>query len=249
MGRFKVGPIEVDGITLDDARTKVMEAVHRQEKNYLAFCTASSVVAASSSPLVERAINGAGLVCPDGMPLVWLARRKGFAEASRVYGPDLMRAVFVSRPGRTLRHYFFGGAEGVADAAATNMRTSYQGLQVAGCHSPRDDAEIIATDRDIQRINKAKPDVVWIGLGHPKQEVWMHLNQSRIEAPVLAGVGAAFDFLAGIKVEAPLWMQRIGVQWLHRLVSEPRRLWRRYLIGNSIFVLIVIRDTVRKGGA
>ena len=185
--------------------------------------------------------NQAGLVTPDGMPLVWLSRLNGFPWVERVYGPDLMLAVCERSLSKGYRHYFYGGLEGVPEKLAESLRRRFPKLQIVGVYSPpfrpltKDEDECV-----IQKINQAKPDIVWVGLSTPKQEYWMHEHLHRITAPVMVGVGAAFDFHAGLKKQAPRWMQRSGLEWFFRLVTEPRRLWRRYLINNPWFLWLIL---------
>jgi N-acetylglucosaminyldiphosphoundecaprenol N-acetyl-beta-D-mannosaminyltransferase len=188
----------------------------------------------------------AGLVTPDGMPLVWLARAAGY-RVDRVYGPDLMLAVCAASVERGYRHFFYGGGPGVAPRLANRLSARFPGLIIAGTYtppfgsvtSPADDA-IVAT------INEAAPDIVWVGLSTPRQERWMAAHVDRLTAPVLVGVGAAFDFHAGLKRQAPRWMQRSGLEWSFRLATEPRRLWRRYLQNNPAFVWQVAHQFMRQ---
>jgi len=180
------------------------------------------------------------MTAPDGMPLVWLSRLHGQKHVSRVYGPDLMLAVCEASVDRGYTHYFYGGAEGVTEALAHRLVSRFPGLQVVGTYSPPfrplfpDEDEAI-----VQLVNEANPDIVWIGLSTPKQEYWMAEHVGRLEAPVMVGVGAAFDFHSGRKKQAPRWMQRSGLEWLFRLLTEPRRLWKRYLINNPLFLWLV----------
>ena len=189
-----------------------------------------------------RAIhNAAGMVVPDGMPLVWLSRLWGGSGVERVYGPDLLLACCDRSLTAGYRHYFYGGGPRVPDLLMARLQARFPGLVVAGGYSPpfrpltpEEDAEVI------RRINAARPDIVWVGLSTPKQERWMAEHRDRVEAPVFIGVGAAFDFHAGLKRQAPRWMQRTGLEWLFRLLAEPRRLWRRYLRNNPLFVWNVL---------
>jgi len=189
-----------------------------------------------------RAIhNSAGMVVPDGMPLVWLSKLWSGQGVERVYGPDLLLACCERSLTAGYRHYFYGGGPGVPDLLRERLQVRFPGLVVAGWHSPpfrsltpEEDAEVI------RRINAARPDIVWVGLSTPKQERWMAQHRDRVEAPVLIGVGAAFDFHAGLKRQAPRWMQHSGLEWLFRLLAEPRRLWRRYLRNNPLFVWSVL---------
>ena len=181
--------------------------------------------------------NAAGLVTPDGMPLVWLSRLCGSHHVERVYGPDLLVACCAASVPRQYRHFFYGGAEGVAERLADRLSKRFPGLLVAGCYTPPFRDLTMDEEREvITRINDAAPDIVWVGMSTPKQERWMHQHCGRVTAPVLIGVGAAFDFHAGLKRQAPYWMQRSGLEWFFRLMTEPKRLWRRYLTNNPRFI-------------
>ncbi|NLF01847.1 MAG: WecB/TagA/CpsF family glycosyltransferase [Anaerolineales bacterium] len=185
----------------------------------------------------RRAVNGAGLVTPDGMPVVWLLKLAGFDRATRVYGPDVMDACCKRGEMLGWRHYFYGGAEGVPERVAAIMGDRYPHLEVVGTYSPPFRALTASEDADVVvQINAARPHVVWVGLGSPKQDLWMAQHRDLLGAEVLVGVGAAFDFAAGTVKQAPRWLSRVGLEWAFRLVQEPRRLWRRYLIGNPRFV-------------
>jgi N-acetylglucosaminyldiphosphoundecaprenol N-acetyl-beta-D-mannosaminyltransferase len=146
-------------------------------------------------------------------------------------------------------HFFYGGGPGIAERLASSLEARFPGLRVAGTHTPPYRALTAEEDAQIvERINRTRPDIVWVGLGTPKQERWMHEHVGRVHAPVLVGVGAAFDFHAGVKRQAPLWMQRSGLEWTFRLLSEPRRLGPRYLVNNPAFVWRVIRQVISSGG-
>jgi N-acetylglucosaminyldiphosphoundecaprenol N-acetyl-beta-D-mannosaminyltransferase len=201
----------------------------------------------SQSDAVLRAIhNSAGLVTPDGMPLVWMARRLGYERTSRVYGPDLMRTLSALSPVRGYRHFYYGGGNGVAERLRQALMRAAPGLEVVGTITPPFRALTAEEDAAIvDEINAARPDIVWVGLSTPKQERWMAAHVGRLDAPALIGVGAAFDFLAGDKKQAPVWMQRNGLEWLFRFASEPRRLWRRYLSIVPRFVVLAGAQLVR----
>lgn len=242
---FRVLGVRVDALTMDGALGLVEAAVAERSRGYVVFCTVSSILTAIDEPQVATAIEEASLVTPDGMPLVWLGKRSVHEPIERVYGPDFLRAVF-ERPG-PLSHFFYGGAPGVAEEVARRLTRDRPNHTVAGALSPPMGLSGEVVDRAaVDAINAARPDVVWVGLGHPKQELWMRTMSPHLDAPVLAGVGAAFDFVAGRVKEAPPWMKRAGLQWLHRLLSEPRRLWRRYLVGNSRFVWLLLRERIRR---
>lgn len=241
---FRIGGTRVDGTTRPQAIAAFKEWIQAGRKAYVAFCTASTVVNAQSDPELRAALEEATLVTPDGMPLVWRGRQVSEDAIERVYGPDFMLDFFGATDA-SVRHFFYGGGPGVAQEMVRRLKERFDHLNVVGTLCPErvTGREIVAAD--VAAINAARPDVVWVGLGHPKQEKWMRTHRAALDAPVLAGVGAAFDFHAGLKKEAPRWMKNSGFQWLHRLIQEPRRLWRRYLIGNARFALLVLRDALR----
>jgi N-acetylglucosaminyldiphosphoundecaprenol N-acetyl-beta-D-mannosaminyltransferase len=205
--------------------------------DYLCCVSVHGLVEAQRDPEVRRALNRAGLAVEDGMPLVWWCRGVGFSEAGQVCGSGLLAAMCELGAQRGHRHYFYGGSARVCEKLVAGLTQRFPGLVVAGCRSPPFrplTAEEVAAD--IAAINGSHPDFVWVGLGMPKQEKWMAQHVGKINAAALLGVGAAFDFLSGEKPRAPVWMQRSGVEWLFRLSTEPRRLARRYLVDNAIFV-------------
>lgn len=187
--------------------------------------------------------NNAGLVTPDGMPLVWLSRLRGRSHVERVYSPDLILTLCERSISKGYRHFLYGGTEDSLEQRVGNLERWFPGLQIVGKYSPPfrplTDEEY---DQIVQRLNEANPYIVWIGLSTPKQQRWMAAHMRRLAAPVLLGVGAAFDFHAALKKQAPRWMQRSGLEWLFRLATEPRRLGPRYLINNALFILLVLRQ-------
>jgi N-acetylglucosaminyldiphosphoundecaprenol N-acetyl-beta-D-mannosaminyltransferase len=232
---------------IDPAR--VLEVLGRwieaRQADYVCFANVHGVMEGRRDEALRRAFAVAGLTVPDGMPLVWVGRLKGHRSVRRVYGPDLALRLCERAARHGYRCFFYGGAPGVADELAAAMRARFPGLQVAGTGAPpfrplapEEEAEEIAG------INEARPDVVFVGLGCPKQEKWMAAHRDHLTAPVLLGVGAAFDFHTGRIRQAPRWMMRAGLEWLFRLVQEPRRLWRRYLVYNPLFVFHVAMELV-----
>lgn len=214
--------------------------IARRERRYVCVSGVHGVMESQDDDELRQIHNTAGMVTPDGMPLVWVSRLRGYRQVSRVYGPDLMLAVCECSTPKGWRHFFYGGAEGAPELLAARLRERFPNLQVAGTHSPPFRALNEDEDQQIVKmINDSAADVVWVGLSTPKQERWMAAHREQLTAPVLIGVGAAFDFHAGLKRQAPRWMQRSGLEWLFRLATEPRRLWRRYLINNPKFVIAV----------
>jgi N-acetylglucosaminyldiphosphoundecaprenol N-acetyl-beta-D-mannosaminyltransferase len=185
-------------------------------------------------------------VVADGYPLAWLGRRKGFAQMQRrVYGPELMEAFCEQTAGKGYRHFFYGGTPGVAEELAVRFAARYAGLEVAGTYCPPFRALTAEEDGEaVAAIEGARADIVWVGLSTPKQERWMFEHRERLSAPVLIGVGAAFDFHTGRVARAPEWMRENGLEWLFRLIQEPRRLWRRYLVYGSEFAVLVMLESL-----
>lgn len=220
------------------------ECVSVGAREYLCVAPVHLVMLAAEDPEVMIAVRGAGLVVPDGQPLVWALRALGAVEASRVYGPDLMAATCErgSRTGK--RMYLYGGKnEGALVQLTLNLRRRYPGLEIVGGFSPPyRPLELHEEDAVAADINASGADVVWVGTGQPKQEIWMANMRERLETPVLVGVGAAFDFHAGLVPQAPRLMQETGMEWAWRLSREPARLWHRYLRYNPMFVRAFLRQ-------
>ena len=238
--RVDVLGVHVSAINMPLALETIEDWIARRERHYVCVTGVHGIMESQQDESLRRIHNAAGLVTPDGMPLVWVSRLKGQRHVNRVYGPDLMLALCERSVVKGYRHYLYGGMEGVPERLAANLQIRFPDLQIVGTYSPRfgpindeDDAEIT------HMINDAAPDIVWVGLSTPKQERWMAAHTDRLTAPVLIGVGAAFDFHAGLKKQAPRWMQRSGLEWLFRLVSEPGRLGPRYLINNPKFIFYI----------
>jgi len=205
---------------------------------YVCFATANGLTAGVRDEAVRAAFNGADACMPDGMPLVWIGRLRGHASTDRVYGPDLMLATLAVSAQKGYTNYFYGGADTVASELQARMQQRFPALRVVGTYTPpfRALTDVEMTEV-VDRISAASPDFLWIGLGSPKQEQFMAAARVRVRARVMLGVGAAFDFHSGRVRQAPRWMQRGGMEWLFRLCMDPRRLGRRYLLGNPLFLM------------
>jgi N-acetylglucosaminyldiphosphoundecaprenol N-acetyl-beta-D-mannosaminyltransferase len=245
--RVDILGVGVSPINLDDAIATIERWISEGSRNYVCITGVHGVMESRRDQRLRRIHNDAGMVTPDGMPLVWFSRFCGKSRTDRVCGTDLMRKMTAVSSQRGYRQFYYGGAEGVADKLKQALITAHPKLDVAGtlCPpfrelTPEEDRAVVAA------INAARPDIVWVGLSTPKQEFWMVNHLGRIEAPVMVGVGAAFDFLAGEKRQAPPWMQRNGLEWLFRLCSEPRRLWRRYAYIVPGFLLLAAGAVVRQ---
>jgi N-acetylglucosaminyldiphosphoundecaprenol N-acetyl-beta-D-mannosaminyltransferase len=221
--------------------------VDRREKAYVCVAATHTVMAFQEDQELRHAVDGAALVVPDGQPLVWAMNALGEHLDSRVYGPELMARHF-ERSARTgTRMFLYGGRnEGALVQLTLNLRRRFPGIRIVGGHSPPW-RELTPAEQEAvaQDIDRSGADVVWVGIGVPKQEKWMAAMRDRLEAPVLIGVGAAFDIHAGLVPQAPARMQRLGLEWLFRLVQEPGRLWRRYLRYNPRFVAGFARQYLR----
>jgi N-acetylglucosaminyldiphosphoundecaprenol N-acetyl-beta-D-mannosaminyltransferase len=228
--------VRVDAVQIPDV-IELMEGwiAARSACRFIAFTGMHGITETQYDPSFKQILNSADLVVADGMPLVWLGRSHGYPMPRRVYGPELTET-FCRKTGPLYRHYFYGGRPGVADRPADILKQKY-GVRTVGTCSPPfrslTEEENVEVDR---RVRAAAPDVVWVGLSTPKQERWMYEHRPRLTVPLMAGVGAAFDFISGTVKQAPNWVQENGLDWFFRLTHEPRRLWRRYLIIGSKFV-------------
>jgi N-acetylglucosaminyldiphosphoundecaprenol N-acetyl-beta-D-mannosaminyltransferase len=232
--RVNILGVGVSAINMNQALDQIDSWIKSNSRQYVCVCPVHSIMECRRSAEVRAVFNAAGMVTPDGMPVVWVARSSGHPHVSRVYGPDLMLAELQRL---RHRHFFYGGGPGVAKQLAVTMRERFRGLQVAGViEPPFASLDELCTPQTADAINRSGADIVWVGMSSPKQDLWMARMRPLLNAPVLIAVGAAFDFLSGNVAQAPLWMQRSGLEWAHRLATDPRRLWRRYLVDNPWFV-------------
>ena len=247
-GQFKVLGVTISAAPFESVLARVLEAPDRGERLSLHFATAHTLVEAQENGAMRDAL-GRGLVQPDGMPLVWLGRASGLA-VERVCGPDFMPALIEQSISRGRSHFFYGGAPGVPEALAARLSARFPGLKIAGTLSPPFRPLSVEEGRQIvKRINSSAADYVWVGLGTPKQDLWLAAHRESLRAPALLAVGAAFDLLAGKRRRAPRWMQRTGLEWIYRLATEPRRLARRYTALNGRFVGLLLLDHLRRARA
>jgi N-acetylglucosaminyldiphosphoundecaprenol N-acetyl-beta-D-mannosaminyltransferase len=222
-------------------------AVSSESRGYICVAAVHTVVASQDDPDLRAAVLGASFTVPDGQPLVWAMNALGHDLSSRVYGPELMERACERAAGTGLRFYLYGGRDqGALVQLALNLRRRFPGVRIVGGHSPpfRD----LSPDEEesiVAEINRSGADVVWVGIGVPKQEKWMARMRHRLTPPVLVGVGAAFDFHAGLVPQAPERLQRLGLEWAFRLAHEPRRLWKRYLLYNPRFITGFARQYAR----
>jgi N-acetylglucosaminyldiphosphoundecaprenol N-acetyl-beta-D-mannosaminyltransferase len=224
------------------------QMIDADQPGYLTAAAVNLVMSAQEDPTTMAAVLGATLAMPDGMPLVWALRSLGHRRATRLYGPDLMAGFCASAASRGTPMYLYGGRTPEAlELLKRRLCERFEDLRIVGGYSPPF-RELTHDERQqvVESIDSSGAEVVWVGTGQPKQEIWMHQMRPLLSAPLLVGVGAAFDFHAGLVTQAPAWMQRNGLEWCYRLSREPRRLWRRYARYNPRFVLGFTRQYLRE---
>jgi len=242
--RVSILGVGISAINMGQALAAFEDWIGRKEQHYVCVTPAHSVMDGYRDAGLRSIFNHSGLTTPDGMAIVWLLQLHGFRHVGRVYGPDLMHEVCRLSVDKGWRHYLYGGEPGVAECLKSLLETRYDGIRVVGAYSPPFRALSEEEDREVvASIDAAQADIIWVGIGSPKQERWMYEHMGKTGASVLVGVGAAFDFLTARKPQAPRWMQRAGLEWLFRLWSEPGRLWPRYS-QYPLFVLLAIAQLV-----
>lgn len=241
-----VAGFRFDFLTQTDVLGSILRWRRGGHKRYIVLANPHSVMTAHRNQPMRAAVRSAGLCLPDGVGIVLAAKLLGYGRRHRVTGPSLLLQVCDAGREHGVRHFFLGGAEGVAERLRDHLLNLYPGLQIAGLYcppfrnlTPAEDAALV------RRINRTQPDVVWVAMGAPKQEVWMAAHAGALNAPAMIGVGAAFDFHSGNVRWAPRWVRRSGLEWAHRLITEPRRMWRRNL-DSPLFLFRVLAQSLRK---
>ena len=238
--RANILGVNVSAINMRQALETIQSWISQREPHYVCVTPAHSIMDCYNDPRLRPIFNRSGMTTPDGMSIVWVLRMLGHKHVERVYGSDLMREVCKASLKHGYTHYLYGGAPGVGQVLKEKLISEIPGLQIVGHYTPpfgpvppEEDHQII------EHIRSTNPDILWVGISSPRQEIWMAEHVERLNVPVLIGVGAAFDFLSGRKKQAPGWIQRSGLEWLYRFLSEPKRLWRRYA-QYPLFVLLLI---------
>lgn len=236
--------VGVDAIDMASAVARILEGVRARVRGYVCVTGVHGIMEAQRDHELCAILNGSFMTTPDGMPTVWIGRAQGLA-ISRVYGPDLMLEVCRAGVRNGVRHFFYGGAEGVAALLRDSLVERIPGLTVVGTYTPPFRALNEAEEAALATLlESSRPDIVWIGLSTPKQERFMARYHRQLECALMIGVGAAFDMHSGRTSQAPKWMQRSGLEWFYRLVTEPRRLWKRYLLNNPAFVFRIAQQVL-----
>ncbi len=239
--RVNILGVGVSAVSLYQATRLIVDGLAGGARGYVTVTGVHGVTEAQTDPKFRTILNEAWMTTPDGMPLSWIGRSQGFGSMDRVYGPDLMLQVFAATQDGSVRHFFYGGNDGVAEDLKSAMENRFPGVNVCGTLTPpfrplTDEEEYGLSES----VRACRPDLLWIGLSTPKQERFMASHLGKLDVQMMVGVGAAFDFHTGRVSQAPYWMQMAGLEWLYRLCHEPRRLGRRYLVNNPLFIVRMI---------
>src|SRR5262245_24796591 len=238
--RESVLGVPVDVLSWTEATDRIFGWARERESRAICICNVHSLITARGDAAHANAIKAADLITPDGAPVAWMLRKIGHVQQERISGPDLMWACCRKAATVGTEMFLYGGSPSTLQRLEQRLRAEFPGIRIVGAYSPpfRD----LSSEEDtaiVNMINRSGARIVWVGLGCPKQEAWMHAHHHLVNA-VMVCVGAAFDFHAGVVKRAPLWMRRNGLEWVHRLLQDPRRLAARYLVGNSIFITAVL---------
>jgi N-acetylglucosaminyldiphosphoundecaprenol N-acetyl-beta-D-mannosaminyltransferase len=237
--------LSVDALDMNRALDRTRELLSTRNASYICAAAVHGVVEAQRSAELFAAYQNAALVIPDGMPLVWTGRAQGHSSMERVHGPDFMLNVFGCSAFSEVTHFLYGGNPGVVEELRERLLERFPNARIVGVYTPPFRTLNTAEEEYLEGLFSAlKPDIIWVGIGCPKQELFMARYASRWNTKLMVGVGAAFDFHTGrIRDSAP-WVKRAGLQWLHRLIQDPKRLWKRYLVTNSIFIFRIALQAV-----
>jgi N-acetylglucosaminyldiphosphoundecaprenol N-acetyl-beta-D-mannosaminyltransferase len=238
--------VDVDAIDLDGALGRVAVLLQGPRKSYVCVAGVHGVMEAQRNPQLMEVYSGSEMTIPDGMPLAWVGRMQGHIAMPRVTGPDLMLEVFRRKEFAQATHFLYGGREGIAEELRDKLKEQFPWAKIVGTYTPpfrvlseSEEEQFIAT------IAALKPDIIWVGISCPKQEIFMARYLPELETKLMFGVGAAFDYHTGRIRDCADWVKRAGLQWLHRLLQDPRRLWRRYLRNNPAFVWLITLQILR----
>jgi N-acetylglucosaminyldiphosphoundecaprenol N-acetyl-beta-D-mannosaminyltransferase len=240
---LKILDVKVDGMLLTEALTGIEQFIQERGLHQVCVVNVWSTVLMQKDPEFLAVNNSAALSVADGMPLTWVSRWFGPPIPERISGSDLFHACNTLAAEKGYRVFLLGATPETLEVLSDKLRAAYPGLCIAGTYAPPFSQSFSEEENHkiLNAVNTARPDLLWVGLSAPKQEKWIWDNKDSLNVPVAVGVGAVFDFFAGNIKRAPVWMQKIGIEWLHRLTHEPARLWKRYLIGNPAFVWYILK--------
>jgi N-acetylglucosaminyldiphosphoundecaprenol N-acetyl-beta-D-mannosaminyltransferase len=245
--RVEILGVGVSTVDMPTACAEIAGWVAGKERRYVCVTGVHGIMECQKDEELRLIHNASGMTIPDGMPTVWAGKYAGAKGMDRVYGPEMMLEICERSVAAGWSSFFYGGAPGTAELLERELQRRFPGLRSAGTHTPPFRSLTPEEDEEvIDMIAASGADLVWVGLSTPKQERWMAAHIDRLKSPcVLLGVGAAFDVNAGLRADAPRWVKRSGLQWLHRLLQEPQRLWRRYLVNNPAFLIAISRRRPR----
>lgn len=229
--------VPIAAVNMDQALTQIEEWIENNQKAYVTVTGVHGIMESQYDGRVKHFHQKAGMCAPDGMPTVWIGKLYGHREMDRVYGPGLMIEIMRRSVEKEYTHFFYGGKKGVSDLLKERLFSQFPGLKIVGTFSPPFRLMNKKEEIELQeQIKILSPDIIWVGMSTPKQEKWMSDHLEKLNTRVMIGVGAAFDFHAGLIKQAPRWIQRLGLEWCFRLCIEPKRLWKRYLKNNPLFI-------------
>jgi len=229
--------VRVHPVNIPAVLSEIQHLINTRRKGYITVTGVHGIMESQYNSHIKTAHNQSFLTVPDGMPLVYIGRMTGYASMRRCYGPDLMLAILEESVKMGYTHFFYGGKDGVAESLKKTMEVRFPGIRIVGTYTPPFRPLNEVEKKDLQeRIIRLKPNIIWVGLSTPKQELFMYEYLPILETNLMVGVGAAFDFHTGQIKSAPSWMQKLALEWFYRLLQEPRRLWKRYLINNPLFI-------------
>jgi N-acetylglucosaminyldiphosphoundecaprenol N-acetyl-beta-D-mannosaminyltransferase len=238
--------VEVDAIDMETTLEHITALLKRSSKSYICVAGVHGVMEAQRNSRLLKVYSDSEMTIPDGMPLVWVGRMQGHAAMQRVTGPDLMLEIFRRKEFAHVTHFLYGGREGVAEELCDKLREQFPLAKIVGTYTPPfRDLSSSEQEQFVARIGELKPDVIWVGISCPKQEIFMARYLSMLETKLMFGVGAAFDYHTGHIRDCSEWIKQAGLQWLHRLMQDPKRLWRRYLRNNPTFVWYIALQMLR----
>jgi N-acetylglucosaminyldiphosphoundecaprenol N-acetyl-beta-D-mannosaminyltransferase len=246
--KIKIGKIYIDNVTSQECLNRISETIVKNEKMFIVTSNVDHIVSIEHDYEFEKVYHFADLVVADGMPLIWLSRILKTPLKERITGSDLFPVMCDLANEKSFKVFFMGGKEGIAERAATNLKKAYPDLQLTGIYSPPMNFEHDAQEnlRIIEMINESRPNILFVSAGSPKQEKWFYKNIDKLNINIAIGVGAAFDFVAGSLKRAPLIFQNNGMEWFWRFLHEPKRLFKRYFIHDTRFILIIFKQIINK---
>jgi len=240
---FTVLNISLAISSVSDASKRLIDLAEKNTSGYVCAPSVHTVMLAQHSPELAQALNNSLMNCPDGRPLSWVGHIKGYSHAEQIRGPDLMLEICKSSVAKELRHFLYGGKSGVAEKLKNGLEERFPGIKIVGtCSPPFRPLDEVETARLRNTLEELRPHFIWVGLGTPKQDLFCAKHARDFGAGIMIAVGAAFDFHSGLLADSPAWVKKAGLQWLHRLIQEPRRLWKRYLLLNPLFIFCVAKE-------